>query len=148
MATFTQVQGARSPSVLNLGTLATATYIASAAIDLGFAIPLDVTFEIECKPNGTPTGNKQLILFAKLSLDNTNFGSGPESGTTATEEADLHWIGSFPCNDTNIHRKFFSLQGLPITRYLKLVARNDTGVGLSSGNVYRADITGLSTQTD
>jgi hypothetical protein len=52
-----------------------------------------------------------------------------------------------PCNDTNIHRKFFSLQGLPITRYLKLVVKNDTGVALSSGNVYRADITGLATQT-
>jgi hypothetical protein len=147
MATFTQTQGPRSPSVLNLGTLANATYIASAAIDLGSVIPLDVTLEVECDPNGTPAGNRQLILFAKLSLDNTNFGSGPESGTTATEEADLHWIGSMPCNDTNIHRKFFSLQGLPITRYLKLVVKNDTGVALSSGNVYRADITGLSTQT-
>ena len=142
MTTFTQAQGARSSSVLNLGTLASATYITSTAIDLGASIPLDVTIEVECDPNGTPTGNRQLILFAKLSLDNTNFGSGPESGTTATEEADLHWIGTLPCNDTNTHRKFFSLQGLPVTRYLKLVVKNDMGVALSSGNVYRADITG------
>ena len=142
MITFTQAQGARSPSVLDLGTLASANYICSAAIDLGAAIPLDVTVEVECDPNGTPAGNKQLILFAKLSLDNTNFGSGPESGTTATEEADLHWIGTLPCNDTNTHRKFFSLQGLPITRYLKLVVKNEMGVALTSGNVYRADITG------
>ena len=144
MSTFTQVQSARSPSVLNMGTLANATYITSAAIDLGSAIPLDVTLEVECDPNGVPAGNKQLILFAKLSLDNINFGSGPESGATATEEADLHWIGSLPCNDTNVHRKFFSLQGLPITRYVKLVVKNDMGVALSSGNVYRADIVGLS----
>ena len=46
MAIFTQTQGARSPSVLNLGTLANATYITSAAIDLGAAIPLDVTLEV------------------------------------------------------------------------------------------------------
>jgi hypothetical protein len=142
MATFTQAQGAKSSSVLNMGTLASATYITSAAIDLGASIPLDVTLEVECDPNGTPTGNAQLIVFAKLSLDNTNFGSGPESGTTATEEADLHWLGTLPCNDTNTHRKFFSLQGLPITRYLKLVVKNDMGVALTSGNVYRADITG------
>ncbi|HEU4830677.1 MAG TPA: hypothetical protein VFS65_00720 [Candidatus Saccharimonadales bacterium] len=143
MATFTQEQSVRSASILNLGTLAAGAYITSAAIDLGPNIPLDVTFEVECDPNGVPTLNRQLILFAKLSLDNTNFGSGPESGTTTTEEADLHWIGTLPCNDTNTHRKFFSLQGLPITRYLKLVVKNDTGIPLSSGNVYRADITGV-----
>lgn len=143
MTTFTQAQGTKSSSVLNLGTLAASTYITSTAIDLGATIPLDVTFEVECDPNGTPTLNKQLMVFAKLSLDNTNFGSGPESGSTATEEADLHWIGTLPCNDTNTHRKFFSLQGLPITRYLKLVVKNDMGVALTSGNVYRADITGV-----
>jgi hypothetical protein len=144
MTTFTQAQGTKSSSVLNLGTLASATYITSSAIDLGPSIPLDVTFEVECDPNGTPTGSKQLILFAKLSLDGTNFGSGPESGTTATEEADLHWVGTLPCNDTNTHRKLFSLSGLPVARYLKLVVKNDMGVALTSGNVYRADITGAS----
>lgn len=142
MTTFTQAQGAKSTSVLNLGTLASATYIASSAIDLGPTIPLDVTFEVECDPNGAPTGNKQLVLFAKLSLDNTNFGSGPESGTDTTNEADLHWIGTLPCNDTNAHRKTFSLSGLPVARYLKLVVKNDMGVALTSGNVYKADITG------
>ena len=145
MATFTQSQGARSSSVLTLGTLASATYITSSAIDLGASIPLDVTFEVECDPNGTPSGNKQLVLFAKLSLDNTNFGSGPESGTGATEEADLHFIGALPCNDTNTHRKMFSLSGLPVARYIKLVVKNDMGVALTSGEVYKADITGVST---
>lgn len=144
MATFTLAQGARSSAVLALGTLASATYVTSSAIDLGASIPLDVTFEVELNANGTPSGNKQLVLFAKFSLDNSNFGSGPESGTTATEEADLHLIGVVPCNDTNDHRKFFSLQGLPVARYLKLVAKNDLGVALTSGNVYQANITGTS----
>lgn len=144
MATFTLAQGARSSAVLALGTLASATYVTSSAIDLGASIPLDVTFEVELNANGTPSGNKQLVLFAKFSLDNSNFGSGPESGTTATEEADLHLVGVVPCNDTNDHRKFFSLQGLPVARYLKLVAKNDLGVALTSGNVYQANITGTS----
>lgn len=140
---FTLAQGARSSSVLNLGTLASSTYVASLAIDLGASLPLDVTFELECDPNGTPSGNKQLILFCKFSLDNTNWGSGPESGTTATEEGDLHLIGAMSTNDTNTHRKFFNLAGLPIARYMKLVVKNDLGVALTSGNVYRADITGV-----
>ena len=144
MATFTQVQGARSPSLLNLESLASGAYITSSTIDLGPSMPLDVTLEVECDPSGNPTGNRQLMLFAKLSLDNVNFGSGPESGTDAANEADLHWIGTLPCSDANMHRKLFSLQALPICRYLKLVVKNDTGVALSSGNVYRADITGLS----
>ena len=145
MTTATYAQGTRSSAVLALGTLASATYVCSSAIDLGATIPIDVTFEMECNANGTPSGNKQLVLFAKLSLDNTNWGSGPESGTTATEEADLHYIGAMPTVDTNDHRKFFSLAGLPIARYLKLVVKNDLGVALTSGNVYKADITTVST---
>lgn len=140
MATTTYAQGARSSAVLALGTLASATYVTSSAIDLGTAIPYDVTFEVEANANGSPSGNKQLVLFAKFSLDNSNWGSGPESGTTTTEEPDLHWIGTLPMNDTNDHRKFFSLSGMPIARYMKLVAKNDLGVALTSGNVYRADI--------
>lgn len=145
MSTHTLAQGTRSSAVLALGTLASATYVCSSAIDLGASIPVDVTFEVECNPNGTPSGNKQLVLFAKFSLDNTNWGSGPESGTTATEEGDLHFLGTLPTVDTNDHRKFFSLAGLPIARYVKLVAKNDMGVALTSGNVYRADITGVTT---
>jgi hypothetical protein len=144
MAAFMQAQGPRSAAVLSLGTLASATYVASSAIDLGASIPLDITFEVECTPSTATTGNKQLILFAKLSLDNISFGSGPESGTSAINEFDLHWIGTLPCNDSSTHRKFFNLQGLPITRYLKLVVKNEAGVALASGNVYRADITGAS----
>jgi hypothetical protein len=144
MPAFTQAQASRSTSLLNLSALANATYTASPAIDLGAAIPLDVTLEVECVPGATTTGNKQLILFAKFSLDNTNFGSGPENGTSTTNEPDLHWIGTLPCNDSGSHRKFFNLQGLPVARYLKLVVKNETGVALASGNIYRADITGAS----
>jgi hypothetical protein len=140
MTTTTLAQGTRSSSVLNLGTLASATYVMSSAIDLGAAIPIDVTFEVEADANGTPSGNKQLVLFCKFSLDNSNYGSGPESGTTTTEEADLHFLGVLPMVDTNVHRKFFSLSGLPTARYLKLVVKNDLGVALTSGNVYQANI--------
>jgi hypothetical protein len=142
MTTFTWAQGTRSSTVLNLGTLAAATFICSSAIDLGAAIPADVTFEVEADANGTPSGNKQLALYAKFSLDNTNWGTGPESGTTVTEVMDLHSLGVLPMNDTNTHRKFYSLEGQPKARYMKLVAFNDLGVALTSGNIYQANIAG------
>ena len=82
-------------------------------------------------------------MLVKWSLDNTNFTSGPESGTTATEEADLHWIGTLPTVDTNTHRKEFIVY--PKGRYFKIVAKNDMGVALTSGNVYRSDWTGVTT---
>lgn len=145
MTTHTLVQGSRSASILTLGTLASNTYIASSSQDLGAAIPLDKTIEVEADANGTPTGNKQLLVFAKLSLDNTNWTTGPESGTTATEEADLHFLGALPMNDTGAHRRMFSLRGLPVTRYVKIVCKNEAGVALTSGEVYWASITGDST---
>ena len=142
MTTFTQAQGAKSSSALPMGTLAASNFLASATIDLGASMPLDVTFEVECTPSATPTGDKQLIVMAQLSLDGSTFTTGPTSGTTATNEPDLHWIGTIVCNDNSLHRKMFSLQGLPTARYLKLVVKNGLGVALSSGNIYRADITG------
>ncbi|HXR50412.1 MAG TPA: hypothetical protein VN778_05300 [Verrucomicrobiae bacterium] len=141
MPTITQSQGAKSGALLTMGTLAIDTYIASSAIDLGANIPLDVTFEVVVTVT-SPVSDQQVLLFAQLSLDNTDFGTGPTSGSSATDEADLHWIGTLPCNSTGTHRKLFSLSGLPVAKYIKLVARNRTGVALTSGFVYRADITG------
>ena len=140
MTTHTLAQGTRSSSVLDLGTLASATYVMSSAIDLGAAIPIDVTFEVEATPSSAPLSNKQLILFCKFSLDGTNYGSGPESLAVATEEADLHFIGVLPMNANALHRKFFNISGLPTARYMKLIVKNDIGVALTSGNVYQANI--------
>jgi hypothetical protein len=128
-----------------MGTLASATYIGSSAIDLGSNIPSDITVELEVTPSSTPSGNKRLILFAQLSLNNTDYSTGPSTGTTTTDEVDLHWVGSSTIFSTGTHRRFFRLMDLPITRYIKFVAKNDLGVALTSGFVYRADITGVGT---
>lgn len=143
MAVHNLLQAARTASLLSCGTLANGTYITSSAIDLSADIPLFITLQAEANANGTPSGNKQLVVFLKWSLDNTNYTSGPESGTTATEEADLHWAGSLPMNDTNDHRKEFVVY--PRGRYMKIVCKNDCGVALTSGEVYRADFTGETT---
>lgn len=143
MTVYNLTQGTRTSSILTAGTLASATYITGSAVDLSADVPVMITFEVEANANGTPSGNKQLILFLKWSLDNTNYQSGPESGTTATEEADLDWAGSLPMNDTNDHRKFFIVY--PKGRYFKPILKNDLGVALTSGAVYRSDWTGEST---
>lgn len=140
---FTITQGSRTSSILSLGTLASATYITSSSIDLGADTPVMVTLQVEANANGTPSGNKQLLVFVKWSLDNSNWTSGPESGTTATEEADLHQVGAVPMNDTNDHRKEIVLY--PKARYMKVVVKNDLGVALTSGDVYRSDWTGKGT---
>lgn len=143
MSVHNLLQGTRTSSLLTAGTLASATYITGSAVDLSADIPLFITFEVEANANGTPSGNKQLVLFLKWSLDNTNYQSGPESGTTATEEADLDFAGSLPMNDTNDHRKFFVVY--PKGRYVKPILKNDLGVALTSGAVYRSDWTGETT---
>jgi hypothetical protein len=148
MTVHTTVQAAKTATILNLGTLAAATYVASTAIDLGAKQPLDVFIEVVADPNGTPTGNMQLLVFAKGSLDNSVWSTGPESGTATTNEPDLFFVGSLPCNDTTEHVKQFSLAaafGNALPRYVKIVCRNDMGVALTSGNVYRAAVTGDST---
>lgn len=143
MAVHNLLQGTRSASLLTMGTLANGTYITSAAVDLTVDIPLFVTLQVEADANGTPSGNKQLPVFVKWSLDGTDYTSGPESGTSATEEADLHWVGTLPMNDTNVHRKEFLVY--PRGRYMKVVVKNDCGVALTSGAVYQAAWTGETT---
>jgi hypothetical protein len=143
MGTINYSQAARTSTLLTLGTLASGTYICSSAIDLGASIPLDATIEVVPVTNSAPSGNKQIMVFAKFSLDNSNFGSGPESGTTTTDEPDLHFVGVVPTvSASTTYRKFFSLSGLPIARYCKIVCKNDLGTALASGEVYRGDISG------
>jgi hypothetical protein len=147
MATVaTLAQGTRSGALVTMSTLASGAYIASSAIDLGAAIPVDVTFDVVATPGTGQTSATGVYLFAKFSLDNTNYGTGPESGTSTTDEADLHFLGFLPtATNSTAQEKLFSLIGQPVARYMKLVAKNATGATLGSGFVYRSDITGVQT---
>jgi hypothetical protein len=121
----------------SLGTLASATYLASETITHSTNDPLDVLIEVMVQSTNTPAGNKQVVIFAKGSLDGSTFGSGPESSTTTTDEPDLHYVGSIPINTASTqHRKIFSLAAayggvLPVAT--KLVFKNDLGVALTTG---------------
>jgi hypothetical protein len=145
MATIkSEVQTASSLTVTGLSTLASATYCVSNTITHSTNDPMDVLVDISVATTNAVAGNKQLLVFAKASIDGTNFTSGPESGTTATDEPDLYFVGAIPLNtSTTTHRRIFSLAAayggvLPIAS--KLVLRNDLGVALTSGSAQISEV--------
>ena len=142
MTVQTQAQGTKSAAVLTMGTLASGAYIVSNAIDLTAVIPLALTIESEATPGTTAAGNLQVAIFALWSLDGTNY-STPAAPTAATEPQ-MHFLGVIPVAGTALSRveiPLFDIRG----RYMKLVAKNDCGVALASGQCFTAAWTGVST---
>lgn len=135
MGAITAVWGARTAlTTTALNSLASATYVAAGAIDLSTPDPLDVVVEVEATP-GTVSGNKQLVVFAKASFDGTDFSTGPESGSTATDEPDLYLLGVLPLNtNSTLQRKSFSVFGALgfIPAHLKIVVKNESGAALAA----------------
>lgn len=149
MGTITLAAGARTlltSSALN--SLASAAYVSAGVIDVSAVDPLDVVVEVEVTP-GTVAGNKQVVVFAKVSLDGTNYSTGPESGTTASDEANLKFLGVVPCaSNATLQRQALSVVAALgfVPPYLNIVIKNDTGAALASTGhaVNWASFTGLS----
>lgn len=142
MSTVTQTVGTRT-NLGALSTLASATYINAGTITFNTNKPLDVEIEVSATP-GTVSGNKQLVIFAQQSLDGTNFETGPTSGTTATDEPNLTFIGVLPLNtNSTIQRKVFKLSNafttLPYAA--NIIVKNDSGAALASGSVEYSEVT-------
>lgn len=129
-----------------LNSLASATYVAAGTIDVSATDPVDVVVEVEATP-GTVSSNKQLVVFIKASFDNTNFSTGPESGTTTTDEPVLIPLGVLPLpTNSALQRKAFSVAAALgyVPPYFKVVVKNESGAALAaSGNaVYYTPYTG------
>ena len=146
MATVKQVVGTRTALTTSaLNSLASATFVSAGTITHNTNQPLDVLLEVTATP-GTVSGNKQMVVFAKISLDGTNFTSGPESGTTTTDEPDLFFVGTVPLNtNSTAQTKTFSLAaalGGVLPYASKIIVKNDSGAALAaSGNsVYYSEI--------
>lgn len=142
-----EVQSNVELTVSGLSTLASGTYAVSSAIDHSTNDPLDVLLYVKANA-AVPAGNKQLVVFAKGSLDGTNYGSGPESATTTTDEVDLHFVGVLPMTSpANVHAKVFSLAssyGGILPRNTKIVIKNDLGTSLQTGNIWYSEVWGVS----
>ena len=142
MATVTQALGTRT-NLGSLGTLANGTYINAGTITFDTDNNLDVLLEVSATP-GSVSGNKQLLVFAQLSLDGTNFETGPTSGSSAVDESVLTRIGVLPLTtNSTLQRKAFSLQQafgtLPYA--CKIICKNDSGAALASGSVEYSEVT-------
>lgn len=147
MATITAIVGSRTSLTTSaLNSLAAATYVSAGTIDLTTTDPLDVLVEVAATP-GTVSGNKQVIVFAKVSLDGTNWTTGPETGSTATDEPNLKFLGTVPCNTNSTQQvntiSVTSALGF-IPPHLEIVVKNDTGAALASSghSVHYAVVTG------
>lgn len=134
-----------SHTITNLGTLASATYIASdSPVNCNTNQPLDSIVEVAVTPGTAPTGNKQIVVFIQESLDGTTFRTGPTSGTATTDEPNLKFLGTVPVSTISVlERASFSVASvLGFVPYAyKIVIKNDCGVALSAGTVFTSEIT-------
>ncbi len=130
-----------------LNSLATGNFVSLGDMDLSSLDPLDLVLELAITP-GTPTGLQQATIFAQVSYDNSNWTTGPVSGSTSTDEVDLYLIGSLPLKTAAVlQRKTYSVLAALgfIPPYLRFIIKNETGVSLaSSGHTCKyATLTGL-----
>lgn len=144
MAAVTQTVGSRTSfTVTGLSTLASATYVASNTYTCNTNKPSDVVVEVALATTNTPSGNKQALVFIQESLDGTNFRSGPTSGTSTTDEADLKLLGYVPMNSaTTTHTGLFSIAQVLgyVPHSFKIIIKNDLGVALTSGTAFTSEI--------
>lgn len=145
MATVKQVAGTlTSLTTTGLSTLASATYVASNTKDNTTNQPVDVIVEATFASTNTVAGNKQILVFCSSSFDNTNFSSGPTSGTTTTDEANLVLLGVVPLpTASQTERRHFSVAaafGGVLPPYFKVIVKNDIGVALTTGSLSTSEI--------
>ena len=146
MATVKQVVGTRTAlTTTALNSLASATFVSAGTITHNTNQPIDVMIEVTATP-GTVSGNKQLLVYAKASLDGTNQTTGPETGTTVTDEPNLYFVGALPLNTSSTTQtRVFALAaayGGVLPYASEIVLRNDSGAALnaSGGSVSYSEI--------
>jgi len=147
MATVTDTLGTRTSlaySGSSLSTLASGTYVANTtAYNCTTNKPQDVIVEVDLATTNSPASLKQCSIFISESLDGTNFRSGPTSGTTTTREGELVLLGVVPMTTSSVTSiNMFSVRQalgyVPNSFYV--IVKNETGVALTSGTVYTAEI--------
>lgn len=150
MSTVKLAQGPRTAlTTTALNSVLSGNYVVAGTIthnDSG-KTPIDCLVEVSVTP-GTVSGNKQAVVFAKASLDGVNFSSGPDFGSTVTDETNLVFLGTVPLNSNMTPQsRILSLAaafGGVLPYATKIIVKNDSGAAFAgSGNaVYTMNITG------
>ena len=147
MATVKQIVNTRTSLAFTgaaLSTLASATYVQNTtAYDCTTNQPLDVIVELDVATTNAPAGNKQVAVFVQESLDGTNYRSGPTSGSTATREPNLRFLGTVPLTTASTTEigTFSIAQALGyVPAKFFIVVKNDLGVALISGTAFTSEI--------
>lgn len=136
--TTTALNSLASAAYVNAGTI---TFAASALV------PLTTKLEVEVTP-GTVSGNRQVAVFARVSMDGTNFSTGPTSGTTTTDEPNLIPVGVVPVNtNSTLQRGQFDLAqafGGSLPHSAQIIIKNESGAALAASGhgVYYTNIDG------
>jgi hypothetical protein len=150
MATITLITGSIATLTTSaLDSLATVTYVSAGTLNHTTNDPLDVLLQVKVTPSAA-SGNKQVVVFAKGSLDGTDFESGPESGTTTTDEPNLTFVGTVPLGTNSTAQiGVFSLAaafGGVLPQQTKIIIKNDTAAGLAASGHYvkYSEVTGNS----
>lgn len=143
MALITQPWGTLGSAitVTGLGTLANNTYVASAAQDftaLTPANPDEVAVEVSVGVGTLSGTNTGVYVFLKTSFDNSTFSSGPESGTSDTDQPQLERLAFIPATTSTQtlvkHIPIKEVLGY-VPKYGKFVFLNKTGAALTSASV-------------
>lgn len=120
-----------------LNSLASATYVSAGTITFSSSskVPLTTKLEVEVTP-GTVSSNKQVLVFARISMDGTNFTTGPTSGTNNIDEPNLVFVGVVPCNTNSaLQRGQFDLAqafGGALPHSAQIIVKNETGASLAA----------------
>jgi hypothetical protein len=129
----------------NANSLANGAFASLGEIDFGAAPPHLCFVEVSLQASTTTTGNQGVQVFARSSIDGTNFS---DSGS-ADNERNLTRIGFVSLKNTSAHRsRAFEISqcfggGLPTK--VEIVVKNDCGVALAAtGQVgqYRTETLG------
>lgn len=136
MATISAPVGTLGSDVLGAAanSLASGAYCVTSAVDVSATDPIDALVQVEATP-GTVAGNKQVVVFLKVSLDGTNYTTGPESGSSATDEPNLVPLGALPVNtNSTLQRAVFSVAAALgyVPAAFKVVLKNDSGAALAA----------------
>lgn len=149
MASITVHPGTRTAlTTTALDALTAGAYVSAGVVNASAIDPLDVVVEVAATP-GTVAGNKQLLVFARVSFDGSTFSTGPTSGSVTTDEANLRFLGALPlASNATLQRGAFSVMSALgfVPPWLEVVLKNDSGAALAgSGHaVHFTAYTGVS----